>query len=170
MTSSELAALAGTAFALWLAAMMYLLYKYPARLVALMLFTMGAALASVFYFLFLEPPYLVYRNIPFEPMVKAIYAGEVIPMKVSVCNNASRPTTYTLARSLQDVNTLALISMSDVLIRSVPGCRESISLAHVVPHGVAPGKYRLIGQTEIEGTLRTFKVGWDSQPFEVMHE
>lgn len=168
MNTSDVAALSGAAFALWLAAMMYLSYKNPAKLVALMLFMMAAVLSAVFYFLFLEPPYLVYRNIPFTPMVKAVHAGEVIPMKVSVCNNASKPTTYTLARSLQDVDSMALISMSDVLIRSVPGCRESVSLAHVVPYGVPPGNYRLIGQTEIDGTLRSHKIGWDSQPFGVM--
>lgn len=168
MNTSDLAVLSAGAFTVWLILMMYMLYKHPAHLVALMLFMMASVLAAVFYFLFLEPPYLVYRNIPFTPMVKTVHAGEVIPLQVSFCNNARKPTTYTLARSLQDVDTLALISMSDVLIRSVPGCRESVSLAHVVPYGVPPGNYRLIGQTEIEGTLRSHKIGWDSMPFEVM--
>ena len=137
-------------------------------LTALILFSLTAMMSTAFYFLIFEKPYLVYRNIPFPPLVKAVHEGEVIPIKVSLCNNSRVPTTFTLARSLQEVDTRATIFMSDVLIRSAPGCREAVSLAHVIPYGVPPGNYRLIGQTEIEGTLRNFRIGWDSLPFQVL--
>ena len=137
-------------------------------LTALILCSMAAMMTAAFYFVIFEKPYLTYSNIPFPPLVKAVHGGEVIPLKVSLCNNSRVPTTFTLARSLQEVDTKAMIFMSDVLIRSAPGCREAVSLAHVIPYGVPPGNYRLIGQTEVEGTLRTFRIGWDSLPFQVL--
>ena len=142
--------------------------QYASAFAAFMLMLMSACMAAIFYFLFLEEPYLVYQNVPFPPTKKSIFAGEVIPVRVKFCNNSRAPTTFTLARSLQEVDTRAVIFMPDVLIRSAPGCREAVSLAHVVPHGVPPGNYRLIGLTEVQGTLHSFQIGWESGPFEVL--
>ena len=83
-------------------------------------------------------------------------------------SRASKPRQYAVARALQEVNTKALIYMADILIPGVPGCFDVISLAHTVPKETPAGTYRIIGQTQIEGTLRTFRVDWDSQPFEVV--
>lgn len=153
---------------LWLAAVAFVLFKCQKLIAPVMLSIMASGLAALFYFLFLEPPYLVYRNVPFPATAQQVRAGEVVPLRVSICNNASKPHQYSVARSLHEVNTNALIYMSDVLVSGVPGCREAISLAHTVPQETPPGKYRIIGQTRIEGTLRTFKVDWLSQPFEVV--
>ena len=153
---------------LWLAGSSFMLFKLPKLIAPVMLSIMASGLAALFYFLFLEQPYVVYRNVPFPAMAQKVNAGEVIPVRVSICNNASKPHQYTVARSLQEVNTKALIYMSDVLVSGVPGCFEAISLAHTVPKETPAGTYRIIGQTRIEGTLRTFRVDWLSQPFEVV--
>ena len=168
MTTPHVAALAAAAFALWLLGGMYLLAKRPKLLAALMLSLMGVAVLALFYSLFLEQPYLAYRNVPFPAVAQKVRAGEVVPLRVSLCNNAPEPHQYAISRSLHEVNTKALIYMANILVPGVPGCHEGISLAHTVPKETPPGTYQLIGQTLIEGTLRTFRVDWLSQPFEVV--
>lgn len=135
---------------------------------AAILLSLSALMGTAFYYVIFEEPWLVYRNIPFPATAQGVRAGEVVPIRVSLCNTSGKAQRYSIARSLQEVNTGALIYMVDLLIPSLPGCRESTSLAHIVPKEVPPGRYRLIGQSEIQGTLRTFRVDWASQPFEVI--
>lgn len=168
MMMPHVAALAAAAFALWLLGSMYLLSKRPKLLAALMLSLMGVAMLALFYFLFLEQPYLVYRNVPFPAVAQKVRAGEVVPLRVSLCNNAPEPHQYTVSRSLHEVNTKAVIYMAAILVPGVPGCIEAISLAHTVPKEAPPGTYQVIGQTQVEGTLRNFRVDWLSQPFQVV--
>lgn len=120
------------------------------------------------WLLFLEPPWLSYRNLPFEVQAPTARPGELVPLHVVRCNATDAVQTYAIARSLENLDTGQYFVLPESLVQIRPGCHDETSLANRVPaNGVPPGRYRIIGMAEIQGTLRTMHVPWWSRPFEV---
>ena len=137
--------------------------KWLARLVMLAALSF---LVLTTFFLYLEEPPLVYLNTPF-PTVATIKPGERLPFKVNYCNNSSHTIIYTLTRTLMDVVTGAPTVLASVVVHLAPGCQLVTSLATAIPADLPEGKYKVLGLTILEGTLRTFNIPWETTIFEV---
>ena len=141
-------------------------------IVPILLAAMACTTGVVLYYLFLEPPWLSYRNIPFEPMVRQVHAGEVIPLRVSRCSTASTKRTYRFSHSLvraDEPNPATFpIILPDTVVSIDPGCIDVISMANTVPAHTPAGRYYAIGIVELQGTFRQMLVEWHSQTFEVI--
>lgn len=120
------------------------------------------------YFVAFEQPYLSYQNLPFPPQVPLVRAGEIVPLLVRRCSSAHKAQTYTMARSLQSMDSNRWIVLPDMTVRAEPGCTEGISLINAIPRETPPGHYRVIGLAEIQGTVRTMHVPWLSGEFAVV--
>lgn len=133
-----------------------------------LLLVMIATTATLVYLLFLEEPFLSYRNLPFPALEPDVQQGRPIPLRVVRCNSTDRQQTYTITRSLQSLDTAEYVVLPESVVQLAPGCTESISLANRVPLEVKPGSYRVIGVADVRGTLRTHRVEWYSLPFRVI--
>lgn len=129
---------------------------------------MFVTVAMIFYFLFIEEPYLEYRNLPFPPTVEQVHAGEIIPLRVEHCNNSKKNKTYSTTHALQNIRTKEILLLPDVIVRIDPGCADVVSLINKVPLEVLPGRYQIYGTAEIRGVLKDFYVDWHSQEFDVI--
>ena len=58
--------------------------------------------------------------------------------------------------------------MPDLRVQIKPGCDEGDSVAHVVPMLTPAGRWRLVGLSEVRGSLRSRMVEWYSVPFTVL--
>jgi hypothetical protein len=134
------------------------------------LVSMAAINWTLVYHFFYQEPYLTYRNLPFPPLQETVKAGHIMPVRVVRCNSDSMPRTYTITRSLEPIDSPMprYYVLESQTIRIKPGCTDETSLANKLPEDVTPGKYRLIGQAEINMGLRTHQVEWTSEPFEVV--
>lgn len=125
----------------------------------------------IFYFVFFEKPYLKYTNLPLPTLKSSVHAGEVMPIHVARCNSDSVTHVYTLARTLERVDTHGnprdYILMRDMKASIRPGCFEEDSVMHIVPSETPKGIWRLIGTSDIQGVLVHHIVEWYSVPFEV---
>lgn len=112
-------------------------------------------------------PWLVYRNLPFPPTVQQVAPGEIVPLRVVRCNNSDTSQTYSIARTLEGAQGISYV-LDDTIVQIEKGCTDQISLANRIPKDVAPGRYRIIGLTAIQGTIRTIYVPWTSLQFDVV--
>lgn len=141
---------------------------------------MFGAQGVLLYSLFFEAPYLSYPDLPLEVMGKPgpegfpiIHPGEVVPIFVNRCNSSGHSHTYTIARSLENLDSLQTIVLPESLVPIKRGCSGSPSLANRVPRELfagipfPPGRYRIVGLSSVQGTFKTFLVPWSSSEFHV---
>jgi hypothetical protein len=128
--------------------------------------------STIFGFLFFEKPWLRYTNIPFPALETYAYPGKVMPIHVVRCNSDSVPHIYNITRTLERVvekgEARDYVLMADIRVQIMPGCDESDSVVHTIPLLTRPGKWRLVGLSEIQGVLVTHMVEWYSVPFTVL--
>ena len=138
----------------------------PNILMVLILSIFGTAM----YLLFFERPWLVYKNIPFPPVISRVHAGEVIPLHVIRCNSGHSRRTYRFTHSLVNDSrpTSFPVVLPDTVASVEAGCVEINSEANQIPINTLPGTYHIIGIAEIQMTMGTVFVEWYSQPFEVI--
>lgn len=123
---------------------------------------------------FLEPPFLSYRNVPFETTVESVRAGETIPLKVTRCSSSDVEEDYLIARRLIRLDqppadpTPAAILPGGGLVPISPGCVDEISKANQIPPDTKPGTYFIDGHAKVDGKWRSSKIGWSSRPFVVL--
>jgi hypothetical protein len=142
--------------------------KSSEKFAATSLAVMASLTLAFVYLLFFEEPYLTYTNLPFDVLEPEVAQGGLITLKVARCNSTSQTQTYTLARSLQNLDAGDYVVLQDSLVQVQPGCTEAVSLANKVPAEVTPGLYRIIGLAMVDGTIRSHKVFWYSKPFRVV--
>lgn len=118
---------------------------------------------------FYEVPWLSYQNTPFQVSGKNFVPGEIVPLRVVRCNNTTQTQVYEVIRTLQPISPLGRpYAMARTIIDLTPGCKDSQSLANQLPPDVIPGKYRILGVSEVDGVFRRYRVSWESQPFDVV--
>ena len=134
---------------------------------------LAAALAVLFmamlgYLVFFEPPWLTYTNLPFRVLNSPVKVGTAIQMEVSRCSTARVSRVYGLARTLTSGTHAPSVVLPAGIASVEPGCSLVVSAANIVPVGVPSGTYRLRGQGEIQGIVRTHSVEYESEEFEVV--
>lgn len=129
--------------------------------------SMFVTVAVLFYFWFLEEPWLSYKNIPFPPGISSVMAGDVIPLSVVRCNSSNKTHNYESSHALMNVVTHEPVILDDVKVLAPPGCTNAISLINRVPKDAPPGRYVAFGTAEVHGTLRDFHIEWRSEEFNV---
>ena len=117
---------------------------------------------------FVDQPYLSYSNLPFPVLTPKVRVGDPVMMTVIRCNSDKVDRVYILGRTLVPVNKGPAYVMPAGATAISPGCHTSISAINVIPAGVEPGMYYIEGRAEVSGELRSFNLGWRSQPFEVI--
>lgn len=130
----------------------------------------------IVYYFFLEEPFFSYINLPFAVLsvsadpnqITRIKAGDAVPMLVRRCNSSRVTHVYTLSHSLvrMDRSTAEVILPASITSIS-PGCSEILRRDTIVPPDTAPGLYQITGVAEVQATIRSVTVTWQSQPFEV---
>ena len=130
---------------------------------------MATASAFVVWLSVFDGPWLTYPVQPFPVLMQPVHAGEVVPLRVLRCNNGETTRTYIFSHSLVSVDK----ARPDVILPPItssiaPGCATVESRVNIVPPGTAPGRYRIEGNTEINGNVRSFSVLWNSEVFEVV--
>ena len=136
------------------------------RLARVAYVSMGAA-STVFlavYYVFLEPAFLSYGNLPFPVLTPEVHPGQPVLLKVHRCNSDKVTRVYGVSHRMIGPETL-LLPASPTSIE--PGCHEGVSALNVVPLGAKPGIYRVRGTAEVQATIRAVTVQWYSEPFEV---
>lgn len=139
-------------------------------LILFFVLTLGGANAFGVYQFFYKAPYLSYENLPFPVLSKEVRAGGTVPVLVKRCNNDDVPHTYTLARTLERVNTphRKRYTLESQQVYIQPGCDETTSTGAPLPPEIPPGEYRLSGHAEINVGLRTYRIEWYSETFKVI--
>ena len=120
------------------------------------------------YLAVFEGPFLSYPNLPFKVLGPA-RPGESVRLLVTRCNSSGEPLDYELSHWIRNVITAEpAVILPAGRVPLNPGCETVISAANVIPAGTLPGHYVVGGMGIVKGTLRTFRVPWYSEPFEVM--
>ncbi len=117
-------------------------------------------------YLYFEPPYLRYEDLPWPVTLAKVRPGQVIPVRVRRCNDSKQVRAYTVTHQLVSVDSERRYVMEPRLTTIEPGCETTTSEINVIPAGTPPGMYRVVG-AGIGDTLRSWAVPWHSQPFEV---
>ena len=125
--------------------------------------------ATLTYLWFFEPPFLSYQGLPFQ-VVGPARPGESVKLIVTRCNSSDKPRDYELSHWLEniDTNETAVPLPAGKVAPIKPGCQTGRSAMNVIPVGTPPGRYRIGGAGQAEGTLRTVPVEWYSETFEVL--
>lgn len=126
------------------------------------------AVAGGLYLVYDQEPYLSYPNTPFPVQTPYVRPGDTVVLTVQRCNNSKRDGIYQIARTMENIATGRQQVLSDSIVQVSPGCAEIASRANIVPVGTLPGRYRLLGLSQIQASFRIHYVGWSSQPFEVL--
>ena len=125
---------------------------------------------TAMYTIYFEKPWLVYSNTPFEVLVKNVLPGDVVPIRVARCSSSSIRRMYRFSHAL--VSNDRPTDLPKPLPESIgfidPGCTDAPSTVNTIPPDTPPGKYHLIGLSEINMAVGTVLVEWYSQPFEVI--
>lgn len=117
---------------------------------------------------YLESVPVGYQNVPF-PVDGPVRVGDPIPMHVVRCSTLTDTTDIVFARSLVRVDGEARsYSLGDGRSVVQPGCMEALTGTSLVPRAVTPGRYQVVGVVTVEGRLRTHKLSYRSQTFEVV--
>jgi hypothetical protein len=122
------------------------------------------------YFLCVEQPWLSYTQLPFRVISRQVKTGEAVMMSVLRCNSDTKTRVYMVSHILmpEDRAHLHPIMLPATATSIAPGCSEILSTVNVVPPGAAPGRYHVEGFAEINGTIKTFSIGWSSETFNVV--
>ena len=139
-------------------------------LLSALIVSMLALTTLVVYFDFLERPFLYYLHIPFPVVQKRVVAGTAAHIEVTRCNRDDRTRSYVLAHTLVNLDGGRSYVLPSATTSIEPGCETVTSLFNVIPASAASGHYYLRGVSEVQGTLRTSLVTWESEPFEVVKE
>ncbi len=114
-----------------------------------------------------EPPPLVYRNLPL-PVDGPVHPGEAVPLHVDRCNNLDGPLYLESARTLRNVETGRFYSLASGAALALPGCSVAIVTTSVLPDDVPDGTYRIDAIVRAYGRWgRRFDIPYFSEPFEV---
>ena len=121
------------------------------------------------WLLYLEPPYLSYPTSPFKVQTPTIKAGNPVLLEVERCSSSKGNRSYITGRTLVSLDDHRdQIELASVAVTISPGCHTAVNAISVVPVGTQPGRYYLSGVAEIQGTIRTHVLHWESVPFEVV--
>lgn len=147
--------------------MMHSLQKWARHAPYSIAFGLVAGLGLALWF---QPPYLTYENLPFPPHLKAVRAGEVMPLTVRRCNSSGTLQAYLVTHELDSLSNpaMAAIVMPALPTAIKPGCETVTSLINLVPAATPPGRYRIVGTGITQGALRSHVVPWHSEPFDVV--
>lgn len=126
-----------------------------------------AAWAAV-YFVALEPPFLSYQKVPFPVLTPIVKPGEPVLLSVARCSTDTRHRMYPIAHRLVPLDGGRAILLAPSFASIEPGCHTSTSSINVVPKHTPPGRYRVEGHAETQGTIRTALAHWSSDEFEVV--
>lgn len=118
----------------------------------------------------LEKPKMYYKNLPFPVYPKTVKPGEPVPALVERCNISNQLVTYKITRILMSVDGGESVILPPIDVILEPGCKNSKSMVSVIPMGTKPGMYRLVGNAELDGTLRKFSMDWYTETFEVVEK
>ena len=136
---------------------------------AFALVILSVATISIIYVLFVEKPAMHYTNLPFPVLKSPVYAGDVLPLRISRCSDANGRRVITSSRYLENLGDDQEVLVLEMIAAIVPpGCVTQTVNIHRVPESTAPGNYRLIGATIVPGLIRDFHVPWDSASFKVI--
>ena len=130
-----------------------------------------STVATVVWALFIDQPYLSYKNLPFPTTIQKVRAGEVIPLRVYRCNDTDTVQVYTVAHLIVslDKELPSFVLPPNELVPIEAGCTEAVSMINRIPQEAPPGTYSVVGVARIPMLLgRKALVPWHSQPFEVM--
>ena len=133
---------------------------------------LASLIVMVAYWGFLEPPFLSYLNMPFEP-VADVQAGQPVLLKVTRCNSTSEEQSYLITHRLIRLDPPPGALLKPVILPAGavsidPGCHDAISAANPIPAGTPPGIYFVMGNAKVDGRWRTSSVPWTSRPFRVL--
>ena len=139
------------------------------KFVVLVWLFVALAGAMVGYLAIFEGPFLSYPSLPFKVLGPA-RPGESVQLLVTRCNSRGEPLDYEVSHWLRNVSTSdpAVVLPGSRVPPLGPGCHTGMSAANVVPAGTPPGRYVVGGMGVVTGTLRTFRVPWYSEPFDVV--
>ena len=123
-------------------------------------------------FLYFEPPWLSYANLPVPVLTSPLHAGDVIPLYVVRCNALGEVRVYNSTRTIERMGSrgevLEVIMLTPTVISAEAGCKPVTSRVNVTPADLKSGRYRAAGKAQIENSLRTHWVPWYSQEFDVV--
>ena len=139
-------------------------------LLSALIVSMLALTTLVIYFDFLERPFLYYLHIPFPVVQKRVVAGTAVHIEVTRCNREAHTRSYVISHMLVNLDDGKTYVLPSAPTSIAPGCETVTSLFNVVPATSPPGHYYLRGVSEVQGTLRTNLVVWESEPFEAVKE
>ena len=125
----------------------------------------SAAFLFVFY-VFLEPPFLSYGNLPFPVLTPFVNAGQAVHIVVERCSTDTKTRVYGVSHRLVGATTTTILPATQASVE--PGCNKATSAINVVPVDTPAGRYIVDGTAEVQGTIRAVTVQWQSQPFEVV--
>lgn len=131
-------------------------------------------------FLFFEPLWLTYPELPFKiervvdaegHLVKPVWhAGDNIRIVAKRCNNSGQTRAYLITREIANTDfpdkSIMIAASTSIQIR--PGCTEGISGVNKLPDDIAPGHYRAQGLAYVEGKIRSEWIPWYTEDFEVV--
>jgi hypothetical protein len=137
-------------------------------LLVALLGTIGVGIVALSYMNDQEQSWLEYRQLPFQVTVDRVRQGDYVPVRVSRCNNSDRTHSYIVDRSFEDMATRQPRSRSSSIFLMPPGCEDSIAHAAQVPSDLAPGRYRIVGITEVHTEHRAIFIDWSTTEFEVI--
>ena len=122
----------------------------------------------VVFFAIFEGPYLSYPSLPLKVLGPA-KPGESVRLLVTRCNSSADPLEYEVSHWLKDIDTTEpeIVLPTSRLLPLPSGCQTVISALNIVPLGTHPGRYIVGGIGAVRGVLRTFRVPWYSEPFDV---
>lgn len=136
---------------------------------ALALIILSVTAISMIYIFLVEKPALRYMNLPFPVLRSPVYAGDLLPLRISRCSDANGRRIVNSTRYLENIGDDQEVSVLEVIAVIIPpGCVTQTVNIHRVPYSAAPGNYRLIGATTVPGMIRDFQVDWYSAPFQVI--
>lgn len=124
------------------------------------------AFLILFYVSFDKAP-LSYKNVPFPVVNQVIHPGDSIPFRIDKCNRSDHATSYIVTRTLHSLDGNPSLLLGSSNIKLEPGCITVISEGAKLPDTVTPGKYKLMGISEVQGVVKPFKIEWQTEPFVV---
>lgn len=123
------------------------------------------------YLWLFETAYLSYSDLPIRALKNRLYPGEILPLKITLCNSTSKQQLFTTTRFISNIGSdqeVLILDPIGIVLR--PGCITKISEANRIPESARPGHYQLMGTVSIPGIIRDFSVDWYTQSFEVIEK
>lgn len=130
--------------------------------------TIGLVVATTLWFGFFEPPFLVYKNLPFPVQNHTVAAGDEIHFYVMRCVHNAEEHVFMATRTIVDAATAKRTLLPATFVTLLPGCTSSTDALVTVPTDFPPGRYYLAGVIEAQGTIRVRYVPWRSEFFTVV--